>query len=88
VAYVTFAVAVLLALLKLGDSSGVKPFFLKMVPATPVAKAAQTAAGDWKAPQNEALDLPDADARGIVGRSSILGSKVSNLPGRQDSAAD
>jgi collagen type III alpha len=81
-----FAVAVLLALLKLGGSSGVKPFFLKMVPATPVAKAAQTATGDWKAPTDETLDLPDADARGIVGRSSILGSKVSNLPSRQDSA--
>ncbi len=86
VAYVTFAVAVLLALLKLGGSSGAKPFFLKMVPATPVAKAAQTAVGDGEALGNEALDLPDADARGTVGRSSIIGSKVSNLPGRQDSA--
>jgi hypothetical protein len=35
VAYVTFAVAVLLALLKLNDFSGAKPFILKIVPATP-----------------------------------------------------
>ena len=38
VAYVTFAVAVLLALLKLNDFSGAKPFILKIVPATPSPK--------------------------------------------------
>ena len=80
VAYVTFAVAVLLALLKLNDVSGAKPFILKIVPATPVAKAAQTAAGDCKVPRDEALDLTDADAR------ETIGSRTSNLPGRKDSA--
>jgi hypothetical protein len=35
VAYVTFAVAVLLALLKLNDFSGAKPFILKIVSGTP-----------------------------------------------------
>ena len=39
-----------------------------MVPATPVAKAAQPAAGDGEAPGDEALDLPEVDARGSVGR--------------------
>ncbi len=51
VAYVTFAVAVLLALLKLSDFSDAKPFILKIVPATPVAKATQTAAGDGRYPE-------------------------------------
>ena len=32
------------------------------------------------------MDLPNADARGTVGRLLTIGSKVSNLPGRQDSA--
>jgi murein DD-endopeptidase MepM/ murein hydrolase activator NlpD len=86
VAYVTFAVAVLLALLKLSDFSGAKPFSLMIVPATPVAKAAQTAAGDWKVPRDEALDLTDADARETVGSLLTIGSRASNLPGRKDSA--
>ena len=81
-----FAVAVLLALLKLGGVSGAKPFFLKMVPATPVAKAAQPAAGEGEVLGDEALDLPDADASGLVGRLLTTGSKASNLPVRQDSA--
>ena len=85
-AYVMFAVAVLLALLKLGGFSGAKPFFLKMVPATPIAKAAQAAAVDGKVPGDEALDLPDADPRGIAGRLLTVGSRTSNLPVRQDSA--
>lgn len=62
VAYVMFSVAVMLALLKLGDFSGAEPYFLKMVPATPVAKAAQPATGDGEVLEDEALDLPDADA--------------------------
>ena len=86
VAYVTFAVAVLLALLKLSDFSGAKPFILKIVPATPVVKAAQTAAGDWKVPRDKALDLTDADARETVGSLLTIGSRASNLPGRKDSA--
>jgi murein DD-endopeptidase MepM/ murein hydrolase activator NlpD len=83
--YVMFAVAVLLALLKLGGFLGTRPFFLKMVPTTPVAKAAQPVAGDGEVLGDEALDLPDADALGTVGRLLTIGSKVSNLPGRQDS---
>ncbi|MCA1716497.1 MAG: peptidoglycan DD-metalloendopeptidase family protein [Actinobacteria bacterium] len=81
-----FAVAVVLALLKLGSFSGAKPFFLKMVPATPVAKAAQPVAGDGEILGDEALDLPDADVPGTVGRLLTIGSRASNLPGRQDSA--
>ena len=81
-----FAMAVLLALLKLSGFSGAEPFFLKMVPATPVAKAAQSVAGDGEVPDDEALDLPNAAAPGPFGRLSITGSKVSNLPDRQDSA--
>ena len=81
-----FVVAVLLALLKLGGFSGARPFVLKMVPATPVAKAAQTVVGDWEAPGDEALDLSEADARGAAGHLLTVGSKASNLPGWQDSA--
>lgn len=84
-AYVMFTVAVLLALLKLGGFSGAGPFFLKMVPATPVAKAAQSVAGDGEVLGDEALDLPDADAPGPVGRLLTIGSRASNLPGMQDS---
>ena len=85
-AYVMFIVAVLLALLKLGGFSGAKPFFLKMVPATPVAKAAQPAAGEEEAPEDEALDLPNTNAPGLVGRLLTIGSRPSNLPGSQESA--
>ena len=82
VAYVTFAVAVLLALLKLGGLSDAKPFFLKMVPATPVAKAAQTAAGDGEALGNEALsrkllgaaELYDAPTLVVAGGVAANGS--------------
>jgi hypothetical protein len=81
-----FSVAVLLALLKLGSFSGAEPYFLKMVPATPVAKAAQPVTGDGEVLGDEALDLPDADAPGLVGRLLIIGSRYSNLPGRKDSA--
>ena len=76
---------VLLALLKVSSFSDAQPYFLEMVPATPVDKAAQPAAGDGEAPGDEALDLPEADARGSVGRLLTTGFKVSNLPGRQDS---
>jgi hypothetical protein len=78
-------VFVLLALLKVSSFSDAQPYFLEMVPATPVDKAAQPAAGDGEAPGDEALDLPEADARGSVGRLLTTGFKVSNLPGRQDS---
>jgi len=81
-----FAVAVVLALLKLGGFSGAGPFFLKMVPATPVAKAAQSVAGDEEVLGDEALDLPDSDAPGPFGRLLTMRSKVSNLPDGQDSA--
>ena len=84
-AYVMFAVAVLLALLKLGGFSGPEPFFLKMVPATPVAKAAQPADGEEEATEDEALDLSNANAPGLVGRLFTVGSRVSTLAGRQDS---
>ena len=85
-AYVTFVVAALLALLKLGGFSEAKPFFLKMVPATPVAKAAQPAAGDKKHLGDEVLDLPDADgpAPGPVGRLLAITSRVSSLPGAEE----
>lgn len=59
--------AVLLALLELSDLSGAKPFVLRIMPAIPVANAAQTGAGDWKVPRDEALDLTDANARETVG---------------------
>jgi murein DD-endopeptidase MepM/ murein hydrolase activator NlpD len=65
VSYVMFAVAILLALLKLGGITGAKPLFLKMVPAEPVAKAAEPA-DDEKVSVGERLDLPDAD--GSTGR--------------------
>ncbi len=48
VAYVTFVAAVLLALLELSNFSCAKPFILRIMPAIPVAKAAQTGAGVWK----------------------------------------
>jgi hypothetical protein len=60
VSYAMFAVAVLLILLKLGGSSGAKPLFLRMVPATPVAKAVEPATAE-KGSKGEVLDLPDAD---------------------------
>jgi collagen type III alpha len=80
-----FAVAVLLTLLKLGGFSGARPFVLKMVPATPVAKTAQPATRDGEVSGDEALDLPEASAPEAVGRLSTIGSKVSNWPVRQDS---
>ncbi len=57
-----------------------------MVPATPVAKAAQPVTGDGEVLGDEALDLPDADATGPVGRLLTIGSRTSNLLVRQDSA--
>ncbi len=58
--YALFSVAVLLALLKLGGITGTKPLFLRVAPATPVAKAAEP--GFTKDERrNEILDLPDAD---------------------------
>jgi len=44
VSYTLFVIAVLAALLKLGGISGAKPFVLRMVSATPVAKATEPAA--------------------------------------------
>lgn len=84
----TFTVAVLLALLKLGGLSGVEPLFLRMMPTTPVAKAAEPAAGEREAQEDEALDLPDADglAPGPVGRLLTITSRAANLPGREESA--
>jgi collagen type III alpha len=81
-----FSVVVLLALLKLGGFSGTEPYFLKMVPATPIAKAAQPVTRDGEVLGDEALDLRNADASGPVGRLLNIGSSASNLPGREDSA--
>jgi murein DD-endopeptidase MepM/ murein hydrolase activator NlpD len=85
-AYVMFAVAVLLALLKLGGF-GVHPLFLRIVPTETVAKAAESVTGE-DASKGEALDLPDADSptSGSVGRLLTLASRVSNLPSRGESA--
>jgi murein DD-endopeptidase MepM/ murein hydrolase activator NlpD len=85
-AYVMFAVAVLLALLKLGGL-GAHPLFLRIVPTESVAKAAEPVAGG-RASEGEVLDLPDADdsTSGSVGRLLTLASRVSNLPGREESA--
>lgn len=82
-AYVMFAVAVLLALLKLGGL-GAHPLFLRIVPTEPVAKAAEPVTGE-DASEDETLDLPDADGptSGSVGRLLTLASRVSNLPGRE-----
>ncbi len=87
-AYVMFAVAVLLALVKLSGLSGAQPLVLRMVPMSPVAKAAEPAAGESGGTEDEALDLPDADgpAPGPVGRLLTITSRVSNLPGREESA--
>jgi hypothetical protein len=41
--------------------------------------------GDGEVLGDEALDLPDADATGPVGRLLTIGSRASNLQGRQDS---
>ncbi len=81
-----FAVAVLLALLKLGGFSGTNPLFLKMMPMSPVAKAAEPAAGE--APEDEALNLPDANgpASGPLGRLLTITSVVSRSPGGDDIA--
>ena len=57
-AYVMFAVAVLLALLKVSSFSDAQPYFLEMVPATPVAKAAQPAAGDGGHPETRRSTCP------------------------------
>ena len=85
-AYVMFAVAVLLALLKLGGL-GAHPIFLRIVPTESVAKAAESVTGK-DASEDEALDLPDADSptSGSVGRLLTLASRVSNLPSRGESA--
>ena len=58
--YALFAVAGLLALLKLGGISGAKPLFLRTLPAVPVATATEATIYE-KAPESETLDLPDAD---------------------------
>lgn len=85
-AYVMFAVAVLLALLKLGGF-GTHPLFLRIVPTETVAKAAEPVIGE-DASKGEALDLPVADgsASGSVRRLLTLASRVSNLPSRGESA--
>lgn len=69
--YALFSVAVLLALLKLGGITGTKPLFLRVAPASLVAKAAEPASTrDERG--NEILDLPDVDgpAPKPVGRST------------------
>ncbi len=62
--YTLFAVAVLAALLKLDGTWDAKPFILRMVPATPVAKA--TEPGLKEDTRGEPLNLPK-------GRSTIAG---------------
>src|SRR5215210_696418 len=83
-----FTVAVLLALLKLGGLSGAKPLFLRMVPTTPIAKAAEPAVGEREAREDKVLDLPDADGLvpGPVGHLLTITSRVANLSGREESA--
>lgn len=56
-----FAIAVVLALLKLGGIIGTKPLFLRMVPATPAAKTAEPESAKSTAPEGEVLDLPDTN---------------------------
>jgi murein DD-endopeptidase MepM/ murein hydrolase activator NlpD len=88
VPYVMFAVAVVLALLKLGGIIGTKPLFLKMVPATPTAKAAEPAPAKNTVPDGEVLDLADANGRQPepVRRSLTKTKKAANLPSREDHA--
>ncbi len=76
-----FVMAVLPALLRLGGFSGANPLYLKIVPTTPIAKAAKPVARE--SPEDEALDLPDVDglADGRVGRLLIITSVVLSLPG-------
>ena len=76
-AYVMFAVAVLLALLKLGGISD-HLLFLRIVPTESVAKAEEPAAGE-EAAEGEALDLPDAKGpvSGPFGRLLSITSSVS-----------
>jgi hypothetical protein len=68
--YALFAVALVLALLKLGGITGAKLLSLKVAPATPVAMAAGSAS-KRNAPENETLDLADADGLALesAGRS-------------------
>jgi hypothetical protein len=86
VPYVMFALAVVLALLKLGGIIGTKPLFLRMVPATPAAKTAEPASAKSTAPEGEVLDPPDANRRQPepVGRLLTITSKVANVPRRED----
>jgi murein DD-endopeptidase MepM/ murein hydrolase activator NlpD len=85
-AYVMFAAAVLLALLKLGVF-GAHPLFLSIVPTESVAKAAEPVTGQ-EASEDEVLDLPEADGltSGSVGSLLSLASRVSNLPSGEESA--
>ena len=75
-AYVMFGVAVLLALLKLDGFSGAESYFLKMVPAIPVAKAAQPVTGDGEVLGDEVLDLPNANASG---RRTLVDHRLQGL---------
>jgi len=81
-----FAVAVLLALLKLGGISGARSFVLKMVPATPVRRQCFATSGRrWGVTRRRGAGPAEASAPGTVSHLLTIGSKVLNLPGRQDS---
>ena len=82
-----FTVAVLLAFLKLGGVMGDKPLFLKMVPATTVAKAAEPISAK-KDLRGELLDLPGANdfVSAPVGHLLTIISKAPIPPGEEDRA--
>ena len=79
--------AALLAFLKLGGVMGEKPLFLKVVPATTVAKAAEPVSAK-KAPWGELLALPGADdfVSAPVGHLLTIISKAPISPGEVDRA--
>ena len=75
--YALFAVAVLAALLKLGGISGAEPFVLRMMPATPVARATEPTPRE--VPGGEPLRLPE-EAR----LSTFAGRPLAGLAGHSD----
>jgi collagen type III alpha len=92
VSYAVFAVAVLLVLFKLGGIVGVNPLFLRMVPATTVANAAEPLVID-KAPYGELLILPEAggpEAGGsttdAIGQLLAISSKAADPRTREGGA--
>jgi len=60
-AYALFGVAVLAALLKLGDISGAEPVVLRTAPATPVTKSGEAAASPGEVSKGTPLYLPETE---------------------------